>query len=573
MPNQDQTIAYFSLEIGFESSIPTYSGGLGVLAGDTIRAAADLGLPLVAVTLLYRKGYFRQRLDADGRQSEHPVEWNPDDMLEEMPQRAFVPIDGRDVMLRAYRLWIDGCTGHRVPVYFLDTDLPENDDAARGITHALYAGDPDHRVRQEAVLAIGGKRILRALTHDVVVHHMNEGHAFLVTLELLSEHLSRYRKTRVDTDAIAYARQRCVFTTHTPVPAGHDRFGVERVRAIVGDHPLLQRPDLYGDSGGEGPGSTLSSDVLNTTRVALNLSRFSNGVARKHAEVSRQMFPGYPIAAITNGVHAASWTSPAMRDLFDRTIPRWREWNSDLRLIQGVPGSAVREAHAASKRVLLNEVGRRLGRELDPGVFTIAFARRATAYKRPAMLMSSADRLAWLAERVGPLRILFAGKAHPHDGRGAGIIEEIVRTGRALEGRVEVAFLENYDIDLCRLLVAGSDLWLNNPEPPLEASGTSGMKAALNGVPSLSTLDGWWLEGWVEGVTGWAIEGESNNAHKLYELHAEDMYDKLGNAIMPMYYREPDRWAEVMRSCIAINGSYFTTERMVREYGLRAYWS
>lgn len=572
MPNQDQTIAYFSLEIGLESSIPTYSGGLGVLAGDTIRAAADLGLPLVAVTLLYRKGYFRQQLDADGQQTELPVAWNPDDVLEEMPQRAFVPIDGRDVMLRAYRLWIDGCTGHRVPVYLLDTDLDKNDDAARTLTHSLYAGDPDHRVRQEAVLAIGGKRMLRALTHDVAVHHMNEGHAFLVTLELLSEHLSRYQKQQIDAAAIAYARDRCVFTTHTPVPAGHDRFDVGMVRSIVGDHPLLRRPDLYGEAEA-GSAASASDNVLNTTKVALNLSRFANAVAQKHGEVSREMFPGYPIAAITNGVHAATWTSPSMRELFDRAVPKWRRSNSDLRLVQGVPAEAIREAHAASKRALLAEVGRRVGRAFDPGAFTVAFARRATAYKRPAMLLSDLDRIAWLAERVGPLQVLYAGKAHPHDGTGAGIIREIVRKGRDLEGKVEVVFCENYDIDLCRLLVAGVDLWLNNPEPPLEASGTSGMKAALNGVPSLSTLDGWWLEGWVEGVTGWAIEGEADSAAELYAVHADSLYDKLANSIMPMYYREPERWAEVMRSCVAINGSYFTTERMVREYGLRAYWS
>lgn len=571
MPNQDGTIAYFSLEIGLEASIPTYSGGLGVLAGDTIRAAADLGLPYAAVTLLYRDGYFRQELDKDGRQHEHPVKWSPEERLEELGPRAYVPVDGRDVQVRAFRHWVVGVTGHRVPVYFLDTDLPTNDEAARNITRALYAGDPDHRIRQETVLAVGGKRMLRALTHDCVCFHMNEGHAFLVPVELLSEHLSRYDKQRLDPDAMAYARSRCVFTTHTPVPAGHDRFGIDRVRAIVGNHPVFSRPDMYGDEAGEGPGgSPLAGEVLNTTRLAMNLSRFSNAVARKHAEVSRKMFPGYRIEPITNGVHAATWTGPAMRRLFDKRIPEWRRYNADLRLALSIPDDEVLSAHAEQKKALVDHVNKSAGTSMKPDVFTIAFARRATAYKRPAMLLSDPARLRKIAEKAGPIQVIYAGKAHPHDGRGKEIIQEIVRNSKELHGAVEVAFVPNYDIELCRLYASGSDLWLNNPEPPLEASGTSGMKAALNGMPSLSTMDGWWLEGCVEGVTGWAIEGEGQG-EALFGAHADSLYDKLLHAVLPTY-ADKAKWASVMKHAIAINGSYFTTERMVREYALHAYF-
>ena len=571
MISQDRVIAYFSLEIGLAAEIPTYSGGLGVLAGDTIRAAADLGLPYAAVTLLYRDGYFTQSIDAEGMQREAPVKWDPEAHLEEMPQRAYVPIEGRTVAVRAYRLMLTGVTGHRVPIYFLDTDLPDNTPADRQITRALYAGDPDHRLRQEAVLGIAGRRILRAMTHDVAVCHMNEGHAFLVTVELLSEHLSRYDKQSLDAEAIIACRSRCVFTTHTPIPAGHDRFSIDRVRAIVGDHPLFRRPDLYGDGSTEPGGGANAGDVLNTTRLAMNLSRFSNAVARKHAEVSRAMFPGYRIAPITNGVHAQTWTGPKMRELFDRHAPGWREWNADLRLMAGVPDADILGAHAAQKQAMIARVNALTGAGFDDRAFTIAFARRATGYKRPAMLLSDMDRLRSIAQTHGPIQIVYAGKAHPHDGRGKEIIRSIVHQAARTEGAIRIAFCPNYDMALCAEFASGCDLWLNTPEPPLEASGTSGMKAALNGVPSLSTLDGWWLEGCVEGVTGWGIEGEASTPDRLAEIHARSLYEKLEHAILPAF-ADPSRWASIMRSAIALNGSYFTTERMVREYAIRAYF-
>ncbi|MBX3365398.1 MAG: alpha-glucan family phosphorylase [Phycisphaeraceae bacterium] len=560
MPNRNNTIAYFSMEIGLESSIPTYSGGLGVLAGDTIRAAADLGLPFAAVTLLYREGYFRQKIDERGRQIEEPVAWRPEERLEEMPQRVHVPLEGRNVYVRCFRLMVTGHGGAKVPIYFLDTDVAENDPRDRMITHALYAGDTDHRIRQEAILGIGGRRMLRAVTHDVTCFHMNEGHAFLVIIELLSEYLARHDQMHVDSACAAYARERCVFTTHTPIPAGHDRFNIHRVRDIVGDHPVFHRPDLYGDG-----------ETLNTTVLALNFTRFANGVARRHAEVSREMFPGYAIAPITNGVHASTWVGPSFAELYDRHVPQWRQWNSDLRLIAGVNEQEILAAHAGAKQSLLGFIRDQMGVRLDPGVFTVAFARRATAYKRPSMILSDLARLRHITRTVGPVQVIYAGKAHPHDGRGKEIIAEIVRASRELRGEVEVVFVPNYDIELAKRYVAGADLWLNNPEPPLEASGTSGMKAALNGVPSLSTMDGWWIEGCAEGVTGWAIEGEGEG-ESLAHAHAQSLYDKLQHVILPLYYRDRIGYARVMRRAAALNGSYFTTERMVREYALRAYF-
>lgn len=574
MHDQNRVIAYFSLEIGLEPHIPTYSGGLGVLAGDTLRAAADMGIPYAGVTLLYRDGYFRQKL-VDGRQQEEVFRWKPEDILEEMPQRAYVPIEGRTVHIRAYRLFLTGIRGHRVPIYYLDTDVPENEPQDRAITRALYAGDSDHRIRQEAVLGIGGRRMLRAVTHDCVCFHMNEGHACFLTVELLSEHLSRFDKSVIDAECIRHARARCVFTTHTPIEAGHDRFAIERVRAIIGNHPAFDRPDIYGKPG-----------ELNTTILALHLSRFANGVARKHGEVSRAMFPGQNIDSITNGVHCASWASPPMRALFDRHLPQWRAENSELRLARIIPPDELWNAHVAGKQDLFDAVRHQTGVQFDPGTFTIGFARRSTAYKRPALLVSDIDRLISMSRSVGPIQIVYAGKAHPHDARGKDIIRQIhdaiakisEAEGAEAEKLVRVVFLPDYDIGLCRKMVGGVDLWLNTPEPPLEASGTSGMKAAINGIPSLSTMDGWWLEGCVEGVTGWGIGApggplayDPKTAEKLVGEHREDMYAKLEHTILPMYYKDRESWIDVMRGAISVNGAYFTTERMLRDYVVKAY--
>jgi glycogen phosphorylase len=562
-----QDIAYFSLEIGLEGYIPTYSGGLGVLAGDTIKAAADLGLPLVGVTLLYRQGYFRQSLDGDGNQTETSVSWKPEEILELMTPRIVVPIDGRDVVLRAYRQEIVGVRGHRIPVYYLDANVPENDAAARNITQKLYAGDTDHRIRQEAVLGIGGRRMVRAIGHDVGVFHMNEGHACFLTVDLLSEYLCRNESHEIHSDAVINTRRQCVFTTHTPVPAGHDHFDIKRVRAIIGDHPVFHRPDLYGEDG-----------VLNTTKLALNLSKFANGVARRHGEISREMFEGYDIAAITNGIHATSWACEPMRDLFDEYTPEWRRENTELRLAGRIPGERLEAAHLTAKTVLMKEIASRTGGvvQFDPEWFTIVFARRATEYKRMGLLLSDPDRLEQMAKKVGPMQIVFAGKAHPHDGRGREIMRGVYQTLQTLKGAARGVFLENYNIKLARKLVAGCDVWLNNPRPPMEASGTSGMKAAINGVPSLSTLDGWWLEGWVEGVTGWGIgtvddDIRTEDAAAMDERHAEDLYAKLEHEILPRFYEDRAGWVRTMGACIELNGSHFTTERMVREYAQRAY--
>jgi starch phosphorylase len=556
----EASIAYFSMEVGLSEEMPTYSGGLGVLAGDTLRAAADAGLPMVAVTLLYRKGYFHQRLDEEGRQTEEPDSWNVSDYLREMEPRVVVELEGKTVTLRCWLRELQGVLGVKIPVYFLDSHLEENDEAFRDLTDSLYGGDRRYRLCQEVILGVGGVRMLQALGYrSIETHHMNEGHSSLLTLELMGQAARRAGRKRPSDEDIAQVRDHCVFTTHTPVAAGHDRFPKDLVDAVLGTEIRSHLEQVY-------PG-----DEVNMTELALRHSRYVNGVARRHGDVTRNMFDGYVVEAITNGVHAATWAAPSFQDLFDRRVPGWREDNQSLRYLSYVPIEQIAEAHREAKQALLAHVLENTGIRLEEEAFTIGFARRATAYKRANLLFTDLARLNRMSEDLGPIQIVFAGKAHPRDDKGKGIIEEIFAAKKGLG--VRLVYLENYDMKLGRLLTSGCDLWLNTPEPPKEASGTSGMKAALNGVPSLSILDGWWIEGHLEGVTGWsigdlppALSGESDG-----ERDADNLYEKLETAVLPLYYGNREGYLHVMRHAVALNGSFFNTERMIGEYTRRAY--
>ena len=566
----DGRIAYFSMEIGLESAMPTYSGGLGVLAGDTIRAVADRELPLVAVTLLHRKGYFRQELEENGEQKDLAEEWEVRKHLREMPERVSVRIEGRTVTLRAWRYEVEGVRGYHVPVYFLDSDLPDNSSWDRTLSHFLYGGDERYRLCQEVILGIGGIRMLRALGFEHLErYHMNEGHSSLLTVELLEERIgSRASKIATEQD-LAAVRSQCVFTTHTPVAAGHDQFPLDLARSVLGGSPLFEIQQLC----------TLE-DKLNLTYLALNLSEYVNGVARKHKEVSQQMFEGYQIDSITNGVHAGTWTAPSMQELFDRHIPGWRENASSLRYASSIPHDEIWESHLKAKTALVDSVNRirRISgiskSSFDTEAFTIGFARRAAAYKRADLLFHDVERLQDLASRFGPLQMVFAGKAHPRDEQGKALIRSIFTVKNEIKEPLRLVYLPGYDMDLGRLITSGVDLWLNTPEPPLEASGTSGMKAALNGVPSLSVLDGWWIEGHIEGVTGWAIGGPGRHAGEddPRTKDALSLYDKLENVILPLFHNERQRYINVMCQAISLNGSFFNAARMLSEYVHKAYW-
>ena len=561
----DRTIAYFSMEIALEVGMPTYSGGLGVLAGDTVRAAADLHLPMVAVTLLHRQGYFSQRLDAHGEQHEAPVAWAVTDFVHAMPARAAVTIEGRTVHLHAWQYVVRGVGGCTVPVYFFDAALPDNTAWDRTLTDVLYGGDAHYRLCQAVLLGTGGVRMLRALGYTAISRfHMNEGHASLLTLELLDEQAQRAGRPAFTHDDVEVVRQHCVFTTHTPVPAGHDQFPLELAERVLGPREAFHTMhEVFCCEG-----------VLNMTYLALNLSHYINGVAKKHGEVSRHMFAHYVIDAITNGVHAATWTSQPFQALFDRHIPGWREDNFSLRSALSIPSQEVWDAHLSAKRQMIQQVNRTSNAGMDVDVLTLGFARRATAYKRTDLLFQDIERLKQLAAHAGGLQVIYAGKAHPHDHQGKALIKRIYEVKEVLKEDIKIAYLANYDLALGALLTAGVDVWLNTPQPPLEASGTSGMKAALNGVPSLSVLDGWWLEGCIEGVTGWAI-GSNHRSLAADDDRAQDasaLYDTLEQVVMPLFYGDQQGFINVMRHAIALNGSFFNTQRMLQQYVVKAYF-
>ncbi len=556
-------VAYLSMEIALEPDIPTYSGGLGGLAGDTVRSAADLGLLMVAVSLVHRRGYFRQSLASDGAQAEVEDVWSPEERLDPLGARVAVEIEGRPVQVAAWRYVVRGASGGEVPVVLLDTDLPENTPEDRRLTDTLYGGDPRYRLCQEAVLGIGGVQMLRALGQSRVDRfHLNEGHAALAVLALLEERIGRgaAHEERLERAFRSLCNQ-CVFTTHTPVPAGHDRFPMELVKDVLGEKRASWLTWL---------GAT---ENLNLTKLALRSSHFVNGVAMRHGEVSQDMFPGYPIASITNGIHPVTWASAPFRDLFDEYTPSWRQDAFALRYAVGIPLEKIAAAHRGAKQLLLDRVGETTGQRLDPRVLTLGFARRATAYKRAALIFRDLERLVTIGGEVGPLQLVFAGKAHPQDEEGKALIRRIFEARDGLTGRVTVSYLPNYGLELAKLMVSGCDVWLNTPVPPLEASGTSGMKAALNGVPSLSVLDGWWIEGCVEGVTGWAVgrdRGSEGGGEAVDDEHARSLYDKLEFRVLPAY-QQADRFLSMMRSAIALNASFFNSQRMVLQYLHDAY--
>jgi glycogen phosphorylase len=553
-------VAYFSMEVAVGPGMPTYAGGLGVLAGDTLKSCADLRVPVVGVSLLHRKGYFDQRLDAGGWQQEQPTRWRPEQFLRLLPGTVEVSLERRRVLVRAWQYDVTGQGGYVVPLLLLDTDVEGNAGEDRALTDSLYGGEDRYRLAQEVVLGVGGVRTLRALGYSGLgKYHLNEGHASLLILELLRER-SPSRPAEWDFDGV---RGQCVFTTHTPVPAGHDQFDYELVRGVVGE-PVP--PSILRMLGGP--------DRMNMTLLALNQSRYVNGVARRHEEVSREMFPGHAISHITNGVHSLTWTCDSFRALYDRRIPGWGNDPALLRQAVTLPPGDVWGAHCAAKLQLLAAVEQRAGVAPSPDALTVGFARRATRYKRADLLFSEVDRLRGIAARVGPLQFIFAGKAHPRDEEGKGLIRRIVDVARQAGGDLQVVYLENYDLELARLLVSGCDLWLNTPQRPLEASGTSGMKAAHNGVPSFSTLDGWWVEGCVEGRTGWSIgarEPGPSDADSVNRQDADSLYRKLESVVAPLFYHDRERWVDVMRQAISLNASYFNTHRMVQQYVTNAY--
>ena len=560
LPSPDlstRRIAYFSMEIALSPDLPTYSGGLGILAGDTLRSAADTAAPMVAISLAHRRGYFRQHLDAVGQQTESDVPWSPETTLPSANHVVTVHMQGRDLSVCAWRFDVVGVAGHIIPVFLLDTDLEGNDSYDRRLTDHLYGGDTYYRLCQETVLGLGGIALLQALGVKPEVYHMNEGHAALLGIGLLEERLGALPLDQATEEDAAEVANCCVFTTHTPVPAGHDQFGLDQMYSVLGS----ARGNAIERFG------CLHNGLLNMTYLALRFSRYVNGVAMQHGKVSQQMFPDYHIHSITNGVHAATWLSEPMRALLDEEIPDWRHDNNYFRSVYGIAPAKIANCHEIAKQRLFTEVYKRSGLQLNPKMLTLGFARRVATYKRASLLFHDPKRLVKLAKKIGGLQILFAGKAHPADSAGKGLIRDVFESAANLKSSgIRILYLENYDWELGALLTQGVDVWVNTPRRPYEASGTSGMKAALNGVPSLSVLDGWWIEGCAEDVTGWAIDDAEDE-----DGEATSLYDKLENKIAPLYAR-PSAWARVQQHCIGINGAFFNTHRMLGQYFYNAYF-
>ena len=552
-------VAYFSMEIGFENDIPTYSGGLGILAGDTVKSLADLGVDSVAITLLSEKGYFYQSFDEHNLQLEKDYNWNVANHLKKLDVQVVVNIEGSDVKVNVWEYSLKGIRDHVVKILFLDTNVEGNPEVYKTLTSHLYGGDSLYRLRQEMILGLGGVKVLRALSLYPKKYHMNEGHAAFLIKELFDELSNLSSKS----DKRSLIRTLCSFTTHTPVAAGHDSF----------DKNVLLK-EFSGNFPEELLSFALEGEKFSMTRLALNFSSYVNAVARKHQEVSKRMFPDFSIDYITNGIHSITWTNKHHASLFDKYIVDWRVNSMELRNALKIPIDEIILAHEKAKQELVDYINTTTNAGFEYDVFTIGFARRATAYKRAELLFNDIGRLKQISSSVGKIQIVFAGKAHPNDFQGKAIIKHIRELAEELSPEIKIVFLDNYNMFIGKLMTGGVDVWLNTPKRPLEASGTSGMKAAVNGVPSLSIPDGWWIEGLIEGFTGWAIGSEfvtGLSDQQIDDLDANLLYEKLEQTIIPLFYNDFNSYAKIMRYAIAINAAYFNTHRMVKQYLVRAY--
>lgn len=601
-------IAYFSMEFGIHESVPVYSGGLGVLAGDHLKSASDLGMPLVGVSLMYRQGYFRQYLNSDGWQQETfpendfytlPLISETDD--NGVPLTVTVPLPGREVLARVWRLQVG-----RVPLYLLDTNLPQNRPEDREITAQLYGGDQEMRIKQEIVLGIGGYRALRALKKIPTVCHMNEGHSAFLALERIRVCMENYHLSFAEARELITAGN--VFTTHTPVPAGNDAFPPHLIEQYLGYYAnifKIDRSELLA-LGRQRPQD--QSEFFGMTVLALRLSNSSNGVSKLHGKVSRKMWSALwpdlplsdvPIGSISNGVHLAGWLSQEMTTLLERHLGTafWEKPTDEnlWRKVDNISDAELWRCHERAREHLVAYARRRLRQQLirrgasaaeieqasevlDPDALTIGFARRSATYKRGTLIFRDLDRLAKIVnQRDRPVQFIFAGKAHPHDKGGKELIQRMAQVAKMPEFRRRIVFIEDYDIQVCRCLVHGCDVWLNNPRRPLEASGTSGMKVVMNGGLHFSILDGWWAEGYHQD-NGFAIGAgeEYADLNQQDEIESRALYEVLEREIVPLFYQRaedgvPRGWMRMVKQSLKTLCPVFNTNRMVEEYFRMAY--
>jgi len=549
-------VAYISMEIAVDSNIPTYSGGLGVLSGDTVRSAADLELPMVGICLCYSSGYFYQFFNEYGEQKEKEIEWNFFYEFEKVEKPIKIKIEDKEVLVSAWLYRVIGQSGHILPIYLLTTDIKGNEEWMKNMTGSLYDSTSRwNRIVQEMILGIGGVKLLESLGYNnIKTYHLNEGHGSFSIVEL-------YNMLGGD---LAKVKEKFVFTTHTPVPAGHDRFDQDLVDKVFKDRMPSKIRKIAEDNG-----------QFNMTFLGMELSRYRNGVAKKHGEISRAMFPQYEVDSITNGIHLGFWVSEPFRQIFDKKWPNWKSQPSILQNAIELDDLDIFDAHIENKFNLISYQKGHSWNLLDEELITIGFARRFATYKRATLLFKDVDRLGKICK--GRIQFIFAGKAHPKDKMGKDVIKEIYEKGEYLYDNygVKVVMMENYNMDLSHMLVSGCDVWLNTPERYREASGTSGMKAALNGVLNFSVQDGWWLEGYrMNKMAGWAIGPNDSNPDDVgvsnsWDVDSDLLYDTLENKIIPTYLNH-DEWLFKSKNAIAL-AAYFNTNRMMKEYAAKAY--
>ncbi len=538
---QKYSVAYLSMEIALENNIKTYAGGLGVLAGDILKSAANKKFPMVGITLLNRYGYFKQKISDSGKQSEL-IDRNYDfSLLKKLNIQTEIKIGSESVKVGVWQYLIKGGKEFEIPIYFLDTNIPGNKTKYKHLTDKLYGGDLELRLQQEIVLGRGGVRMIEALGfHGIKKYHLNEGHGAFTAIELFNNN----KEPKLE-DRIEQTKQKCVFTTHTPIQTIFDEFPIELLIKNQNDFPL----DING---------LIKNNKINTLDLAMYFSSYVNGVSLSHQKFLKDVFPQHKIDSITNGVNSTFWTAPEFKKIYDEFIPDWEANPGLLKKADKITDEKIWEAHQKAKNRLLLYIKSEEKVDWSDKVLTICFARRFTQYKQPLLLFSDINRLLEILENKGRVQIILAGKAHFRDTNGQELIKRLYSIKKQYP-QLNIVFLKNYNLDLAKLLVAGSDLWLNNPQIPQEACGTSGMKAAHNGVPQISTLDGWWPEGYKKNKTGWAI----NNAN--------DLYDTLKKDILPLYYGNQKKWISIMKNAISLNASYFNSDRALGQYINEAY--
>jgi glycogen phosphorylase len=541
-------IGFISMEFGINSKMNTYCGGLGILSGDIIKSCTDMEVKMTGFSILYKKGWFKQKIDDNGYQVIEDDIWDYNALLIDTQKHFKIVIKNVITEVKIWEYKVKSSVNNfENSIYFLDVDIEGNDPIIRQCSNNIYSTNKDIFYCQQVLLSLGIVELEKELDLNIDIYHLNESHAVFHILNLLS----KYNENEV--------KSKMVFTSHTPLETAHQKFNLDILKQYI-SKDLVKKI----------PASLIQNNEINLTKLALYYSKFSNAVAKRHEEVSDKMYPEFQLDHVTNGVHAETWACSGLGEIFDKYINGWRQDPYLLRQVGVIPDEILEESHMKNKINLCNHVNALYDKGLDPNVFTIGFARRTVGYKRANMILTEMDRLKNISKKFGKLQIIFAGKAYPTDKEGIELIKSLLDACKMQDNNLKIAFIENYNMDIAKKMVLGVDLWLNNPIPPLEASGTSGMKASLNGIPNFSILDGWWVEGHIEGITGWSIGQDLCVGDFCQLIEIEDLYAKLENQIFNAW-NDKKQWSLIRKSCIALNGPYFNTHRVVQEYILKAY--